>query len=552
MTIPDSAESAGSTLAGLGDWESYFTTRDGALLDVAAVRRSLSWRVTAPLRSASDRARRIVRPGTSNEHTALGRLEQRVRSVAPYLAPEATDESFEALLSRCCWAAARGDRSLGWLLFVAVAGALPEVDHVLALVRALELSAAEERVATALRICAPIAREHHSQLRNIEVRGGVVPVVDFSARYGFNSGVQRLTREVSKRWSAHPTVTFLAFNDDPTALRTLAEDERQRLVDWNSQRAAEKTEHRDDPWGTVVVPWNATVFLPEVPQYLQCAPLAALARFSNNRVVAFGHDAIPVASASELSLHEPLRFGSYLTVLRNADHIVANSATSAEEFRGFADALEAQGLMGPSVSHLLLPVERLADVDEPRPSAARPVVLSVGSHEPRKNQVALIYAAERLWHEGLDFELVLLGGRGPREHTAVHDAVAALRIKRRPVVIENNVTDEALAAAYHGARVSVFISLDEGYGLPIAESLAAGTPVLTTGYGSMAEIAAGGGCVTVDPRDDEAVVDALRQLLSDDELISRLRAEIRARRDDDWDSFSKRLLRQITSEEAEA
>jgi glycosyltransferase involved in cell wall biosynthesis len=545
MTILTQNDIAPSSMAGLAGWESYFTTRDGALLDVESLKRSLSWRLTAPLRRAGTTARRLTGGTAHPDQSALGRLESRLRTVAAQLAPESANAPLDVLLERSCAAARAGDRSLGWLLFIAVSGAMPEENELLAFVRALALAPEGGLAAEVLSFCAPIAREHHSQLRRVELRSGLVSLVDFSARHGFNSGVQRFTREVSRRWAARQGVTFVAFNDDPTALRALSAPESTRLLEWNSDRANERGDHRDDPLATIVVPWQATLFLPEVPQYAQCAALAALARFSENRVVAFGHDAIPVASAQELSLHEPLRFGSYLTVLRHADLIVANSATSAEEFRGYADALDAQGLRGPRVTHILLPIEQLAPPDADVTSTSRPSILAVGSHEPRKNQIALIYAAEQLWREGLDFELVLFGGRGPREHTAVHDAVAALRVAGRPVVIGNNVTDEELAAAYRAARFTVFISLDEGYGLPVAESIAAGTPVLTTAYGSTAEIAALGGCLTVDPRDDEAVTAAVRRMLVDDELLARLRTEIRERKDDDWDTFSDRLWDEV-------
>ena len=49
----------------------------------------------------------------------------------------------------------------------------------------------------------------------------------------------------------------------------------------------------------------------------------------------------------------------------------------------------------------------------------------------------------------------------------------------------------------------MFVSVHEGFGLPVVESLACGTPVVTTSYGSMGEIAAEGGCLVVDPTDDD-------------------------------------------------
>lgn len=95
--------------------------------------------------------------------------------------------------------------------------------------------------------------------------------------------------------------------------------------------------------------------------------------------------------------------------------------------------------------------------------------------------------------------------------------------------------------AYAGARFTVFPSLHEGYGLPVAESLAYGTPVITSSYGSTAEIAAAGGCVLVDPRDDDQLVAAMRRLLTDDAELERLRGEARGRPVWTWEQYAAQV-----------
>jgi glycosyltransferase involved in cell wall biosynthesis len=166
-------------------------------------------------------------------------------------------------------------------------------------------------------------------------------------------------------------------------------------------------------------------------------------------------------------------------------------------------------------------------------------VLSVGSFEPRKNQLTLLYAAEVLWREGHRFRLLLIGGGG--DSANVKRRVRALKARGRPVSIAVGVDDAQLVAAYRRARFTVFTSVHEGYGLPAAESLALGTPVITADYGSTRELAASGGAVTIDPRDDAALVRSMRELLTDDERISRLRAEISLRPSRTWDDYAAGL-----------
>lgn len=116
-----------------------------------------------------------------------------------------------------------------------------------------------------------------------------------------------------------------------------------------------------------------------------------------------------------------------------------------------------------------------------------------------------------------------------------------LRHRGRDVHLRTGLSDAALREAVSTARFTVFPSLHEGYGLPVAESLALGTPVITTSYGSTAEIAEGGGAIAVDPRDDAALTQAMERLLSSDEDVDRLRAEIRGRRERSWQDYADEL-----------
>jgi glycosyltransferase involved in cell wall biosynthesis len=219
--------------------------------------------------------------------------------------------------------------------------------------------------------------------------------------------------------------------------------------------------------------------------------------------------------------------------------VVGISVSATTEFRGFADALASQGLDGPRVVECLLPAEAPHTLAA-GPAGDPPVVLSVGSHEPRKNHLSLLHAAEVLWREGLRFELRLVGGSGWSTQ-GFDQRVEELQRAGRPVRVERSVGDDELWQAYAQARFSVFTSLHEGYGLPVAESLACGTPVVTTSYGSTAEIAAGGGAVLVDPRQDAELVAAMRTLLTDDAELGRLREQARRREPRTWADYADEL-----------
>jgi glycosyltransferase involved in cell wall biosynthesis len=90
------------------------------------------------------------------------------------------------------------------------------------------------------------------------------------------------------------------------------------------------------------------------------------------------------------------------------------------------------------------------------------------------------------------------------------------------VLLLDHLPARDLAALYRGARTLVFPSLAEGFGLPVAEAMACGAPVVTSDRSSMPEVA-GGGAVLVDPEDVSSIADGIERVLSDQSLRRDLR-----------------------------
>jgi glycosyltransferase involved in cell wall biosynthesis len=337
----------------------------------------------------------------------------------------------------------------------------------------------------------------------------------------------------------------------------LSPDEVARFGTWRD-RLGDDPGHSRNPVATtnlVLLPWRSTILVPELPAE---APRAdryrALARAGvASRLGGIGYDMIPVTANETLAWGMSDAFSDVLGVVKYMDRLSAISASSAQEFSAFSSMLGAQGLTGPVVVAHLLPSEVPTVGPEVLEQARReldlgsiPMVLVVGSHEPRKNHVSVLLAAERLWREGLVFQLLFIGGsgwRGERFEGLVNDLVAA----GRPVQVVKRAGEDVLWAAYRLARFTVFPSLAEGFGLPVAESLASGTPVVTSNFGSMAEIGRGGGALMVDPRSPDDLAGALRSLLVDDELLAQLEVEAGSRPVTSWDDHARATWGHLTS-----
>ena len=438
-----------------------------------------------------------------------------------------------------------------WLVHVAVGGRLPTTGEVEALIRRIELSTDAETGLLLLDACLRTASARSATRTMQLVRCGVVIEVDHTARNDLHTGIQQVIRRTMPLWARDHEVTFAAWSEDCTALRPLSLSESKRVLAWadrTPQRALARSRRRQhgDP---LLVPWRSVVVLPDVATPTALNPLAALARFSGNRVVAVGYDCIPVVSADLVPIGGASRFAGYLGTVKHMRRVAAISSSAAVEFQGFVDTLPAQGLTGPRVAECLLPAEPAW----PEASCAEvsdPIVLVVGSFEPRKNHLAILFAAETLWRDGLRFELVLIGGMAWGR--AVPELVRRLQQVGRPVTMRHKVSQANLRQAYASARFTVFPSLHEGYGLPVAESLAAGVPVITSNFGSTAEIASGGGAMLVDPRDDLELADAMRQLLTDDNLLASLRHQIAARTTRTWAEYADALWTCLVAPELRA
>jgi glycosyltransferase involved in cell wall biosynthesis len=148
--------------------------------------------------------------------------------------------------------------------------------------------------------------------------------------------------------------------------------------------------------------------------------------------------------------------------------------------------------------------------------ARQKVILNVGAIQKRKNIVRLVEAFEAV---DPSWRLVLIGssGYGAAE---IHARIAASPAAERISVL-GYVTPEELAAWYARAMIFAFPSLDEGFGMPVLEAMAAGTPVMTSNRSALPEVA-GDAALLADPEDTGALVHALRRLVEDEDLRSRL------------------------------
>ena len=216
------------------------------------------------------------------------------------------------------------------------------------------------------------------------------------------------------------------------------------------------------------------------------------------------HDLVPVhhpewCTARTVSMHTRKAHHAAAT----CDVVFANSRFTARDLTA---------TLGIAEDRIVVAEPGLAaglSQDGPRADLGEATVLGLGTIEPRKN-IARLVEAWRL----LDGELglALAGGEGWGDRPDLADD----RIRRL-----GYVPDVELGRLYRGAAVLVYPSLYEGFGIPIIEAMACGTPVVASGHPSLDE-ACGDAALRADPLDPEAIAAGIREAVRRrDELVPR-------------------------------
>jgi len=156
------------------------------------------------------------------------------------------------------------------------------------------------------------------------------------------------------------------------------------------------------------------------------------------------------------------------------------------------------------------------------PLSGRAYVLALGTREPRKNLVTLVRAFGVLAAHDRDLLLALVGPPGS-DDAAITAAIEALDASARArVLVHGFVGADERATLFRHANVLAYPSLDEGFGLPMIEAMAAGVPVVAARAGALPEVA-GEAAALVDPLDIDGLAGALAAIVGDADRGAALR-----------------------------
>jgi glycosyltransferase involved in cell wall biosynthesis len=207
---------------------------------------------------------------------------------------------------------------------------------------------------------------------------------------------------------------------------------------------------------------------------------------------------------------------------RRADAIVTVSESSKRDIVAHygLDPARVQVIYEAAAPEFVPAASEVVDEVRRRYSLPERFMIHVGTIEPRKNLTRLIEALQQLRKAGLTIPLVVVGGKGwlydeffqRLEQSDVRDAV----------LFPGYVPSADLPAIYSAASLAAMPSVYEGFGLPVLESMASGTPVVSSDASSLPELG-GEAARYFDPYDVEAMAEAIGEVWSDELLRDEMR-----------------------------
>lgn len=381
--------------------------------------------------------------------------------------------------------------------------------------------------------------------------------VDHTSRFSRNTGIQRCVRSIAKALlELQVPLRPVVWNRSQQDFALASPGALQHLSRWSgpdpSAWALETFDAAEHPFAG----WLLIVELVSGPHNPDADHLRRAADRHGLKVAWVFHDAIPVLyqhlQGPDGSAHAWWH-GRYMRGLARFERVLANSRTSAQDLSTFLQDQRVEWNCGSESLRVVCLADGVSEARArlvsatPRSVLGDPFVLCVGSLEPRKNHRALLKAfvwlnAQSSWPERLQLLLVGWG-----QHPAVVEMVQKAIQQGLPLRWEADTTDERLHQLYSGSLFTVYPSLVEGFGLPVAESLGFGKACICSGEGAIGELAGAGGCLLVDTGDWLALAKGLLALALHDECRLRLEVEARERPLRSWKLYAEELMVQLCS-----
>ena len=409
----------------------------------------------------------------------------------------------------------------------------------------LRRSLAVEAIARPMKSWMDYATQVHADVEKRELPrhhlGIVYFWIDSTRSFSNNTGIQRVTRQLSRSlMSLGLRVVPVIWGGATNCFRPAATKDLVHLARWNGP-APERWASWIDPKSAPVGSW---FLLPELPLNLtkiEQAAVRSYATVAGLKTAAIFHDTIPWKLRDMYPQHFSIAHHDYMLEIGQYDLIMATSDYVRDDLVTFLGGAMEKPQSLERVVATILPgefSERSRVIEHKRHRSETISILAVGTVEPRKNHETLLKAFTIAQTRSVKPLGLTIVGRGDVLDMVYLERIRSAVAADHAVVWIEDADDTRLQALYAAADFTVYPSIEEGFGLPILESLWNGTPCICADFGAMAEAATGGGCLTVDVQDADELADAIVCLADDGALATTLARDARIRPFRSWKDYA--------------
>jgi glycosyltransferase involved in cell wall biosynthesis len=374
--------------------------------------------------------------------------------------------------------------------------------------------------------------------------------VDHTCTYPANSGIQRVVRGLARALlELGLKLTPVRWDQATSQLLAPTEEELLHLAQWNGPPASAWTPWVDPATSSA----NDWLLIPELVSNPAGPDGKTIKRYASAhglRGAWIFYDAIPWKMRDIYPPEASQAHRHYMEGLNEFEQVFAISEFSRADLAQF---LSSTRMRTPNLDKRILacvlPGEffESARITEIKPrSNTVTKILCVCTIEPRKNHLRLLEAFSQVIRQTQEpLELWLVGG------CPFPDLAERVNyyINTVPGIHwERNADDTRLRELYAACDFTVYPSLEEGFGLPILESLWYARPCICRDSGAIAEAAYGGGCLAVETADPGALARAILRLVEDDELRQRLAREATTRSFKTWRDYAYEVATHMATE----
>lgn len=289
------------------------------------------------------------------------------------------------------------------------------------------------------------------------------------------------------------------------------------------------------------------LLLPELMTEKEANSIFDYAKKRQLKIATIFYDAIPVNHPEWVNERIRENHRGYMRAISKSDLIIPISKNSGNDFATFC---VNENIAIPKIVPCLLAgdPQKVRPTNTTSPSIQNPIkILCVGTLEERKNHRNLLKAFEIVYKDYKNLSLTLVGSEY-QGAPGIKEMVEEKMAQNSNLFWLSKVSDKELFDLYNECSFTIFPSLDEGFGLPIIESLWYGKACISANHGVMNELARDGGCLTTDVASPESIADSIRSLIDDRDLLKKLSQEANQRAIRTWHEYASEVYEILIAE----